>query len=520
MFINFDNDERDMLAAILPNKLQTDANSYTRIIKRFLVIAVCFTFLFVYLTRKLLFPGIFYSQIGTVPPIGGDPADPTSCVSSECLNYSDPLLGMLNRTNDDPCDLYEYGCGQWDDSFVIPDDKRRYLRTFHSVADANMLKIESLISAVVCDSSLIIHQEGVSPKRGWQTAIACDYQACRNLEKITNGETQLLEALKSEIPSLFLPEDHTQTSQLQHKAKMFGEAQSISVGTPLKISASSNIKTEDDVYMLKLNQNGLSLPYGFYGSDDLEAVRRRNYHFEFLAILLQKFDAVLKRNSPEEKNNISGELTPQMLKKNISLLNKTQDDPSHCHDTHPKKSGCFGPEGPLGVPPDKEFVSRIERVMEMETALQRVSLPPLEAMDPDNTNNVVTLGSLTSVNEFWLPLLVAMKDKRVLPETFEITSDLSVLVDSLEFHAGMIEVVAASPWGTIKDFVLVRALITCVCVCIARYVRIITICVILMTNNNVEIIIIIEGLNAFRYISIHYNNTHLSLLIVLLFFCI
>eukprot|EP00919_Chromeraceae_sp_WS-2016_P070377 GHVR01166845.1.p1 GENE.GHVR01166845.1~~GHVR01166845.1.p1 ORF type:complete len:344 (-),score=52.34 GHVR01166845.1:1688-2719(-) len=241
---------------------------------------------------------------------------------------------------------------------------------------------------------------------------------------------------------------------------MFGEAQSISVGTPLKISASSNIKTEDDVYMLKLNQNGLSLPYGFYGSDDLEAVRRRNYHFEFLAILLQKFDAVLKRNSPEEKNNISGELTPQMLKKNISLLNKTQDDPSHCHDTHPKKSGCFGPEGPLGVPPDKEFVSRIERVMEMETALQRVSLPPLEAMDPDNTNNVVTLGSLTSVNEFWLPLLVAMKDKRVLPETFEITSDLSVLVDSLEFHAGMIEVVAASPWGTIKDFVLVRALIT------------------------------------------------------------
>eukprot|EP00919_Chromeraceae_sp_WS-2016_P070376 GHVR01166844.1.p1 GENE.GHVR01166844.1~~GHVR01166844.1.p1 ORF type:complete len:308 (-),score=46.36 GHVR01166844.1:586-1509(-) len=143
--------------------------------------------------------------------------------------------------------------------------------------------------------------------------------------------------------------------------------------------------------------------------------------------------------------------------KNISLLNKTQDD---CNNTHPKKSGCFGPEGPLGVPPDKEFVSRIERVMEMETALQRVSLPPLEAMDPDNTNNVVTLGSLTSVNEFWLPLLVAMKDKRVLPETFEITSDLSVLVDSLEFHAGMIEVVAASPWGTIKDFVLVRALIT------------------------------------------------------------
>eukprot|EP00919_Chromeraceae_sp_WS-2016_P070370 GHVR01166837.1.p2 GENE.GHVR01166837.1~~GHVR01166837.1.p2 ORF type:complete len:211 (-),score=42.22 GHVR01166837.1:1914-2546(-) len=191
----------------------------------------------------------------------------------------------------------------------------------------------------------------------------------------------------------------------------------------------------------------------------------------------------------------------------------------HVHTQH-ASGGCFGPEGPLGVPPDKEFVSRIERVMEMETALQRVSLPPLEAMDPDNTNNVVTLGSLTSVNEFWLPLLVAMKDKRVLPETFEITSDLSVLVDSLEFHAGMIEVVAASPWGTIKDFVLVRALITCVCVCIARYVRIITICVILMTNNNVEIIIIIEGLNAFRYISIHYNNTHLSLLIVLLFFCI
>ncbi|XP_046579512.1 neprilysin-1-like [Haliotis rubra] len=108
------------------------------------------------------------------------------CLTAECIKTASQLMEMMDRTVN-PCeDFYQFACGQWDKTYVIPEEKSSF-NTFEKLHDELQIILKGLL------------EESPTPHDCEATLKAkVLYRSCINVSQVERvGDTPLREVLDS-----------------------------------------------------------------------------------------------------------------------------------------------------------------------------------------------------------------------------------------------------------------------------------------------------------------------------------
>lgn len=284
----------------------------------------------------------------------------------------------------DPCsDFYQFACGGWLASTPIPEDKSRWMRSFNEIHRANETELRKIVESAA-DASDPTHRK-----------IGAFYGACMDEEKLEGAGLQPIQPLLDGIGRV-------------RSAKTLGEAITTlhrhRVWAVFDIDDAQDFKDATRVIAM-LDQNGLGLPdRDYYATGDQELDRKKP------ADLTEA-----EKKQIEKSKNIRAE-----------------------YESHVERM--------LGLAGfDSTRAQRAaDHVMEIETALAKLSKTRVERRDPDGLYNKIDLaGVKKAAPRFpWASYFEGLG----FPEISDIN------VTSVEFFEGLDRLMVSTPSNKWRDY--------------------------------------------------------------------
>ncbi|KAI9203534.1 uncharacterized protein BJ171DRAFT_145413 [Polychytrium aggregatum] len=323
-----------------------------------------------------------------------DQLESSRCKTPECVMAAARILGALN-TSVDPCqNFYEYSCGGWIRTHPIPDDKKS-IGTFTFLYEESQEDLKQILSSPYPGPTQIDPVTRIDYNNATFQKVSAMYNSCMNTTRIAElDKTPLVQLLQ--YAALAFPISAPGSQQSDPQRLTAAITQTHQGGVDALFGMTVQIDSKDPSrYVIGLAQDGLTLP-------SVEYYRDPKY--------IDLFQSSLAQGLP-------------------LLFSGVIDAGSNWNQV-------------------------AAGIVQFETQLAQISLPPDQLQNPSALYNVYTVAELSSLSPSiqWTSYLQQMFSAEQ-PETL-INDSLTVIVETPTYFKNLTQVLAATPPEAVQNYIL------------------------------------------------------------------